>query len=248
MAKRNLKFLAKILVILLIVILLATRGKVLFWKAANKFDTYIQTKQNEEVLKEIHSAQTSPNTKEESNLLKVQFICQAPLQTVENWKFHEESCEEAAVLQAYLYETAKTMTKEEANKEILKMIEWEKQNFGGHKDLYAEALKEFIMGYYGIPEAQIKITYDASLQDIKKIIDSGHPVIVPIRGDILKNPNYPYPGYHMLIVTGYTSEMIVTNDNGTRKGESYSYPNDRFWKAMQAAGGDIVIIELPKTN
>ncbi len=310
MAKKRLKLAVKILVILCILIFLIFRGRVFFWKAINKFEGYIQTKQNEQVLKEIENFQsnqatknaftdttnytntntnhttpanspeatstidiishpTETNSSTETNsftetnsskeqststetpitettpkLLKVPFICQAPLQTVENWKFHEESCEEAAVLQTYLYETGNRMTREEADKEILKMVEWQKTNFGDEKDMYADTLKTFISGYYQITESQIEITYDASLEDIKEIINSGHPVIVPIMGDILKNPNYPYPGYHMLVVTGFTEDMIITNDNGTRKGESYSYPNERFLKAMQAAGGDIVTIEI----
>ena len=262
MAKKHLKLGGKILIIIFVLIFLLFRGRIFFWKVANRFESYIETKQNEQVLKEIKSSSETSSTPSststpstpsttsftetsaQSNLLKVPFICQAPMQTVENWKFHEESCEEAAVLQAYLYEIGTTMTRQEANDEILKMIEWEKTTFGEHKDLYADALKDFIIGYYQISESQIKIIYDADLDDIKQMINSGHPVIVPIMGDILKNPNYPYPGYHMLVVTGFTDDMIVTNDNGTRKGESYSYPNDRFLKAMQSAGGDIVSIEL----
>jgi len=261
MAKKHLKLAVKILVILCVLIFLIFRGRVFFWKAANRFESYIQTKQNEQILKEIpvdatssptdtmssSKATTSLSTETTPKLLKVPFICQAPMQTVENWKFHEESCEEAAVLQTYLYETGSTMTREEADKEILKMVEWQKTNFGAEKDMYADTLKTFINGYYQISESQIEIIYDASLEDIKKIINSGHPAIVPIMGDILKNPNYPYPGYHMLVVTGFTEDMIITNDNGTRKGESYSYPNDRFLKAMQAAGGDIVSIKTKTT-
>src|SRR5690606_32372766 len=74
--------------------------------------------------------------------LDVQFICQAPLQTEENWKLHEESCEEAALLMAYLYESGASMSKEEANQEILQMIDWQKENFGGHHDIYADKVKE----------------------------------------------------------------------------------------------------------
>ena len=282
MAKKSLKFCAKIAVIAFIIIFLIFRGKSLILKTANRFEIYTQNHRNEVVLKEIAKDETNKSQQihiptinqvqkgemnlinqnsainkstsqspsptqtpsQPSKLLKVQFICQAPLQTTENWKYHEESCEEAAVLQNYLYETKSSIEKQEAHEEILRMIEWQRQNFGTHKDLYADDLKQFIIGYYGIKESDIKIIYDAGIEDIKKIIDTGHPVIVPIMGDILKNPNYPYPGYHMLIVTGYTEEMIITNDNGTRKGESYSYPQARFLEAMQAAGGDIVSIQL----
>lgn len=180
--------------------------------------------------------------------LDVPFICQAPLQTEENWTVHEESCEEAAVLQAYLYETNSSMSKEEANAEILKMIEWEKQNFGEHKDLYADDLKKFINGYYQIPLDKIEIIYDATLEDIEAAITKKHPVIVPIMGDVLKNPYYPYPGYHMLVVIGYNENQIITNDNGTRRGKDFAYDKKVFMEATKAAGGDVIVIKTRTTN
>lgn len=180
----------------------------------------------------------------EKAYLEVQFICQAPLQTEANWVSHEESCEEAALLQTFNYESGTTVTKEEANDIILEMIAWQEENFGGHHDVYADKLKEFAIGFYGLKPEQIKITYDASIEDIKEQINLGHPVIVPITGEILKNPYYPYPGYHMLVVTGYTEDRIITNDNGTKRGEDFSYDTKTFKAAMKDAGGDILIIDL----
>lgn len=178
-----------------------------------------------------------------SAYLSVPFICQAPLQTEENWVYHEESCEEAAILQAYLYLNGKTMTKEEADKEILKMESWQVEHFGSHHDIYADEVKNFIAGYYQIPSEDIDIVHGADIDDIKKYISSGYPVIVPIMGNILNNPYYPYPGYHMLVAIGYTEDRIITNDNGTRHGKDFSYDNQIFYDAMTAAGGDIVIIK-----
>jgi len=180
----------------------------------------------------------------EKAYLEVKFICQAPLETKANWEFHEESCEEAALLMAYLYETKKTMTKEEANTEILKMIEWQKENFGAHKDMYADKLKEFTNKFYKIDENKIQVTKNASIKDIKRAISTGHPVIVPITGELLKNPYYPYPGYHMLLVIGYTEDKIITNDNGTKRGKDFSYNTDKFEKAMKDSGGDIMTLSL----
>jgi len=183
----------------------------------------------------------------ENAYLKVPFVCQAPLQTEANWTFHEESCEEAALLQVrYYLEGIDEPDKNKANEEILKMIEWEKNNFGSHKDLYAADMKEFIKGYYGYADEEVEIIYEAEVTDIKKAVSAGYPVIVPIMGDVLKNPYYPYPGYHMLVIIGYTPDKIITNDNGTRRGKDFSYAYDRFMKAMQAAGGDVLIIKKLK--
>lgn len=179
----------------------------------------------------------------EEQYLPVQFICQAPLETEANWVYHEESCEEAAVLQAYLYETGQTMTKQEAHEEILKMIEWQEGNLGSHRDLYAPGMKEFITGYYGIGEEAVKIIEGATLDDIKHEIAAGHPVIVPVTSGLLNNPYYPHPGYHMLTAIGYTKDRIITNDNGTRHGADFSYANEVFDAAMRDGGGFVMVLK-----
>lgn len=186
----------------------------------------------------------------ENAYIEVPFICQAPLQTEANWVYHEESCEEAAVLQVHDYIQGITdPDPQESNRIILDMIEWQKKNLGENKDLYANDLKNFIIGYYDYPPENVEVIYDASIIDIKKAVSAGYPVIVPIMGDILKNPYYPYPGYHMLTVIGYTPDKIITNDVGTRRGKDFSYNYDIFISAVDAAGGDIVIIkQLPNKN
>ncbi len=211
-----------------------------------KFEDELYLEQNEEI-----SLDNSSSNREEKEIpiptqkyLDVQFICQAPLQTEANWVFHEESCEEAALLMAYNYEMGIEVSKEEANEIILDMIEWQNENFGGHFDIYADQLKEFAVGYYNLKNEQIKVIKNATIEEIKKEITSGHPVVVPITGELLKNPYYPYPGYHMLTVTGFTEDRIITNDNGTRHGEDFSYDIDVFEKAMKDTGGDILILEL----
>ncbi|MBA4336551.1 hypothetical protein C0416_02130 [bacterium] len=200
-----------------------------------------------EEIKEINEAFETPVTILENAYLEVPFVCQAPFQTEANWVYHEESCEEAALLQVrYYLEGVKDPKPEDSNATILDMIEWQKKNFGEHKDVYANDMKSLINGYYDYPLENIEIIYDATITDIKKAVSMGYPIIVPIMGDILKNPYYPYPGYHMLTIIGYTPDKIITNDVGTRRGKDFSYSYDIFMKALEAAGGDVVIIkQLP---
>jgi hypothetical protein len=180
----------------------------------------------------------------ENAYLEVPFICQAPFETEANWVHHEESCEEAALLQVkYYMDEIKEADKQLANDTILDMIRWQEKVFGEHKDLYANDMITFISGYYSIPKEDIQVIYDAEIIDIKKTISAGYPVIVPIMGNVLQNPYYPEPGYHMLTVIGYTPEKIITNDVGTRRGEDFSYDYGTFKKAMDAAGGDIIYIK-----
>lgn len=183
----------------------------------------------------------------EEAYLEVPFICQAPLQTEANWAHHEESCEEAALLQVHYYlENKITVDPNEAHEIILDMINWQENNFGEHRDLYANDMKIFIRDYYGYLEEDIEIIYNTDIIDIKRAVSAGYPVIVPIMGNVLQNPYYPEPGYHMLTVIGYTADQIITNDVGTRRGKDFSYDYDTFMKATKAAGGDIIIIrKLP---
>lgn len=226
----------KYLVPSVIVALVLSAG--LYSKAARFIEIKKIETQKEETLKE---ALEEPQG---SALLEVGFICQAPLQTEENWKHHEESCEEAATLQTILYERGETITPQEADQEILAMIEWQEQHFGGHFDLYADQMKEFITQYFWLGEEEVLIIRNTTLKDIQKALDQGHPVIAPTTAGLLNNPYYPEQGYHMLVITGYTTDSLITNDNGTRRGEDFTYKNDIFMSALNDAGGEILILHL----
>mgnify|MGYP001566021627 CR=1 FL=1 len=247
----NQKFKLGLIIVFLLVIIV--EGIMLYPKIKDYFYREEIDKINSSTISEIKeenivTKKTQTTETPKKAYLKVPFITQAPLETEANWKLHEESCEEAALLQAYLYETGQTITKQQANEKILDMIDWQKKNLGSHHDIYAKEMKKFIMGYYNLKDSEIKIIFDASIEDIKKQISSGHPVIVPIMGDILKNPYYPYPGYHMLAAIGYTEDRIITNDNGTRRGADFTYDMKIFKTAMDGAGGDILILNLDQTS
>ncbi|MBI5413975.1 hypothetical protein HZA38_00475 [Candidatus Peregrinibacteria bacterium] len=177
-------------------------------------------------------------------ILTVPFICQNPFRDEAHWKFHEESCEEAALLQTYLFMTNSSASPEKAHEIILDMIEWEKrpENFGRHKDLLGEEMKQFIVGYYHLPEESVFHVKNLNKILIQKIITLGYPLIVPIQGDLLRNPFYPYPGYHMLTVIGFTEDRVITNDVGTKRGEKYSYEWERFLSANLPVGNDAFVI------
>lgn len=216
-----------IVITLLIAGFLANRG----------YSNFQEQQLEEQKLQVLNQAKSVQNA-----YLEVPFICQAPLETTENWELHEESCEEAAVLQAHNYINKTQLTKQQANEIILDMIAWQEAYFGSHKDLYAEEIKEFIHGYYQIPLEKITIIQNASLEDIHTQIALGNPVIAGVTGEILKNPYYPYPGYHALTIIGFTETQIITNDNGTRRGANFNYDNDIFMNALKDAEGSIIII------
>ena len=177
-------------------------------------------------------------------ILAVPFICQNPFQDTKGWEIHKESCEEAALLQAYLYLSGETVSVEEADRIFRDMISWQQEptHFGGHIDLYGEDMKRFIEEYYSLSSDQVVHLQNLNQETIQKVITLGYPLIVPIKGELLRNPFYPYPGYHMLTVIGYSGDEVITNDVGTKRGEKYPYAWERLLEANRPVGNDAFVI------
>ena len=154
--------------------------------------------------------------------LDVPFVAQAPYAV---WDaIHEDTCEEASAIMAAHFVLKKTIPDAAyAEKEILKMINWENKNFGFSKDTNAEKTAGMIRGVYGLKNVEVK--YDITLDDIRNAVGEGYPVILPLYGRGL-NPYFSGEGplYHMLVVRGYTAHgQLITNDPGTKRGKDYVY-------------------------
>ncbi len=186
------------------------------------------TNTNTEITGNTNSENTNKNTNasptppiKDSYDLKVPFVSQAPYA---NWdELHNEACEEEAIILVHFYKKRAALSKETAENEIQKMVSYEIKNYGSHKDLTAQETAKLAKDFYGYKN--VKIKYDFSWDDVKREISAGNPVIVPTAGRLLGNPNFRRPGplYHMLVLRGYTKDIVITNDIGTRKGERYQY-------------------------
>jgi len=119
-------------------------------------------------------------------------------------------------------DTRKTIPATEVEKEIDKLVQWQETNFGYFLDTNAEETAEMIKSIYGLETNLVK---NFTENDIKSALLANKVVIIPVNGRKLGNPNYKQPGpiYHMLVIRGYTATKIITNDSGTRNGESYLY-------------------------
>ena len=164
------------------------------------------------------------------------FQSQAPLA---NWdELHDEACEEASLILVNYFLNNQSLSAETMNEEILKMVDWEIKNWGGHKDLTIAETAQMAEGFYGLKNYQIK--KNITISDIKKEISQNHPVIVPTAGRLLGNPYFRSPGpvYHMVVVIGYDENTIIVQDVGTRRGDHYRYSEQVFLNAIHDWNGD----------
>ncbi len=167
-------------------------------------------------------------------LLDVPFTPQAPFG---NWSDirQQSGCEEAAALMAMRWVKGKSLTLEEAEKEIIAISDFELKTYGHFHDTSAEDLVARIFkGYFKYNNVEVR--YDIKATDIRSELDKGNLVLVPANGQKLNNPYYKAPGplEHMLIIRGYDSKTgeFITNDSGTKKGELYRYSEDIVMEAI----------------
>jgi hypothetical protein len=172
-----------------------------------------------------------PAVMPESNTLAVPFTPQAP---TGNWDaLHNEACEEASAIMANAFLTgSKTITLPAAQveEEITGLTKWQDENLGYHKDTTAAETAAMITGFYGL---KTKLIENYSLSDIKKELNLGHIIILPVNGQEIGNPYYKQPGpiYHMLVIRGYNSAGLITNDSGTKRGLNYNYTFNTLYQA-----------------
>lgn len=173
--------------------------------------------------------------------LDVPFAVQAPFAV---WDaVHEDACEEASVIMAAHFVLGKKLPDAAyIDGEILKIVDWETKNFGFWKDTDAEKTAEILRKYYGLKD--VRVEYDITLDDIKKEIAAGYPVILPAAGRMLKNPYFKGEGpfYHMVVAKGYTKDgKIITNDPGTKRGKNFAYDAAVLFNAIHDwNGGDVL--------
>ncbi len=188
----------------------------------------------EKIKKEIIKEDVLPDFFE----LDIPFITQAPFRSWKEYPFNH-TCEEASILMVHYYLENKTKVVEsETKKELLDLVDFQIKNYGFHEDTSTAETARIIKDYYGY---KVKIYYDISLEDIKKEIAQGNPVIIPTAGRLLENPNYTGAGpiYHMLVVKGYTSTEFITQDSGTyRSGENKTYSYEILEKAIHDWNGE----------
>lgn len=181
----------------------------------------------------INSNSNSSTNSTSSSLPKslqrqVAFTAQAP---TANWdELHNQACEEVSAIIANAYfNHISSLPPTTVEKEITALTKWQDDTFGYHLSINTEETARMIEANYGLKTEIIPM----SEQTIKQAIADGKLVLIPTNGQLLHNPNYKVPGpiYHMIVVTGYNNDTIITNDPGTRNGFNYKYSYDTLWSA-----------------
>ncbi len=162
--------------------------------------------------------------------LAVPFTTQAPYA---NWDMpYQEACEESALIMVKYFLNEDGLDADTANKEIVDLVAWESDN-GMGVDIGVEEAARIAEEIYDL-EAYTFYGETVSVDNIKKLLMAGYPVIIPVNGQTLDNPNFLGfgPPYHMVVLTGFDKDGFFSHDPGTSKGKNYKYSFDTVDKAI----------------
>ncbi len=164
--------------------------------------------------------------------LNVPFTDQAPKA---NWQEPWlDACEETSIIMADNFYKNTKITPDQAKQQILAILAVKDQHFGVSKDESMERIAE-IVNLAKLPWKAV-VSVNPLLNDIKKEIAQGHPVIAPIDPSLLKNS--PYTGdslkYHVLIISGYDdkTKKFIVQDPGSTGGKNNTYDYQNFYDAI----------------
>jgi hypothetical protein len=165
-------------------------------------------------------------------IISMPYTPQAPFA---NWAVHEESCEEAAILMYHhflLGEGAGQLNQIQADKDLKALRAWQIANWGPEKDLDLTEVGRLAKEYWGYG---YKVTEGVTSETIKRELVNGRPVLVPVMTHSLQNPHYGREDtYHILVIKGYDTAGVITNDAGIREGMDYKYTWEVLWQAIDA--------------
>lgn len=170
------------------------------------------------------------------NSVSIPFTSQAPFGEWYDPVF-DGACEEASIIMAmhWALNDEKSLTPDYAKEKIQSLADFQKDNYGYFYDTSAADTAKIIREYYNYEG--VSLSYDIGTEDIKRELERGNILIVPINGQILKNPFYTQPGpvAHMIVIFDYdeiTGEFI-THDPGTKRGENFRYGEDILQNSLQ---------------
>jgi len=190
-------------------------------------------------------AETEPSAELPDQInLDVTFYSQAP---DADWGMPwQEACEEASLILAYYYVTDQPLSKEKFKEEVWGLVDWQNENFGGYIHTSTAQNVEILKEYFGYED--FEIVDDPTVEDMKKALAAGHPIVAPFAGRLMENPFFTAPGpyYHVLVIKGYDGKNFITNDVGTRRGHNFIYSYENILSSLHDYDSEKDIKEGPK--
>jgi len=150
------------------------------------------------------------------------------------WK---NACEEASITMVEkFYQGKKEVSITEAKEYMIMLFNKQDEVWGSNTD--ADAIRaEQIINDYTLFNAEIRV--NPEIEEIKKQLRQGNPVISLHYGKLLYNKNIPFlttgTYYHMMVIIGYDDETeeFITNDDGDIKtGSAHRYEYDLFMNSL----------------
>jgi hypothetical protein len=182
----------------------------------------------------------TPTALPEEVNLNVPFTPQAP---TANWDAtHEETCEEASLLMAYWYvkeengsasgRNKNLVPADKAEAKLMELVDWQKDTFGYFEDTTVAETVRIAKEKLGL--TKVRVLNDVSANTLKQELAEGNVIVVPLAGQEVDNPYFKQPGppYHMITLRGYNKSGFITNDPGTRNGESFIYKENDLLPAI----------------
>lgn len=179
--------------------------------------------------------QSSSLNGEQIMISDVPFTAQAPLADWSDSR-QQNGCEEASALMAMHWVKGKTLSKEQALKEIIALSDWLQEKYGVSVDTSTQDTLDWIFKDY-FQYNQVERLSNVSKQQIINELAKGNLIVAAFDGRKLNNPNFVAPGptTHMLVIRGYNpiNDKFITNDPGTRNGENYRYGGQILYEAIR---------------
>lgn len=161
----------------------------------------------------------------QTDIPDVSFYAQAPRGKWNDLR-QQEGCEEASVLMAVAWVRGQTYTDFQAEREIISMAEYQRNQYGYFIDTSAkDTYDRLFRGYFSFGGARYE--EGVTVSDILDELSAGNIVVITANGRTLNNPYFVAGGpvRHMLVVLGYdhVNGEFITHEPGTSRGGSYRY-------------------------
>lgn len=200
----------------------------------------LDNKEKEELLNEDREVgQVEDFNKQEIEISKKRVIGEVPFTSqapTGNWDddLFQNGCEEASILMAISWANGKELDSKISEQEIRGISALEIKLFGFAMDTGVDDTARLIREYDA--KIQVEVRKNISADEIKKELQQGRIIMLPMEGKLLGNPHYtpPGPDQHMLLVIGYDEKTkeFTTNDPGTKFGKGYRYDEQKLMSAI----------------